>query len=146
VDLARSRSPRCRKATTASIRAVSPTAGKAVLPPPEIGMDEDERGVYPNGGLTMDDECRVDRCVALIEEHHRWSLNAGDHQAMKFNAVTCGHGLSQEDLASEAIVGLVEAAKSYDPGSGFPSFPTTDARRHRFRPRRVGVPRLPTAW
>ena len=68
----------------------------------------------------MDDESCVERCVALIEEHHRWALNIGHRQALKFDAVTCGHGLAQEDLAAEAMVGLVKAAKSYDPGSGIP--------------------------
>jgi RNA polymerase sigma factor for flagellar operon FliA len=68
----------------------------------------------------MDDESCVGRCVALIEEHHRWAMSIGDHQALKFDAVTCGHGLGQEDLASEAMVGLVKAAKGYDPASGVP--------------------------
>jgi RNA polymerase sigma factor for flagellar operon FliA len=58
--------------------------------------------------------------VALIEEHHRWATSIGDRQALKFDAVTCGHGLGQEDLASEAMVGLVKAAKGYDPASGVP--------------------------
>jgi RNA polymerase sigma factor for flagellar operon FliA len=68
----------------------------------------------------MDDEWRVGRCVILIQEHHRWAKRVGDRQALKFDAVTCGHGLGQEDLASEAMVGLVKAAKTYDPGSGIP--------------------------
>jgi RNA polymerase sigma factor for flagellar operon FliA len=68
----------------------------------------------------MDDESCVNRCVALIEEHHRWAMSIGDHQALKFDAVTCGHGLAQEDLASEAMVGLIKAANSYDPASGVP--------------------------
>ena len=83
-------------------------------------MDENEGAVCPNGSRTMDDESCVNRCVALIEEHHRWAMSIGDHQALKFDAVTCGHGLGQEDLASEAMVGLVKAAKGYNPASGVP--------------------------
>ena len=120
MDLAVSRSPRYRKTTTASIRAVFPTAGKAMLLPPEMGMDENEGAICPNGSWPMDDESCVNRCVALVEEHHRWAMSIGDRQALKFDAVTCGHGLGQEDLASEAMVGLVKAAKGYDPASGVP--------------------------
>jgi hypothetical protein len=48
------------------------------------------------------------------------AMKIGDRQALRFDAVTCGHGLAQEDLASEAMVGLVKAAKGYDPTSGVP--------------------------
>jgi hypothetical protein len=85
-----------------------------------MDIGETEGLFCPNGGRTMDDKSRVGRCVALIEEHHRWAMSIGNRQAMKFDAVTCGHGLNQEDLAAEAMVGLVKAAKSYDPGSGVP--------------------------
>ena len=83
-------------------------------------MDENERAVCPDGGRTMDHESRVCRCVTLIEEHHRWAMSIGDRQALKFEAVMCGHGVNQEDLAAEAMVGLVKAAKSYNPASGVP--------------------------
>jgi WhiB family redox-sensing transcriptional regulator len=120
MDPAVSLSTRRLKTATVSMHTVFPTTGKTVLPRPEKGIDEDGRDVSRNGGPTMDDESCGNRCVALIEDHHRWAVNIGDQQALKFDAVTCGHGLSQEDLAAEAMVGLVKAAKIYDPASGVP--------------------------
>ena len=83
-------------------------------------MDDNERAVCPNRGWIMNDELWIGRCETLIEDHHRWAMSIGDRQALKFDSVPCGHGLNQEDLAAEAMVGLVKAAKSYDPASGVP--------------------------